>query len=101
MSTQKTDFICIQEAAVGGQVFGVFQQTHDSPGEDRWLIARVPLSWRSARSSRTALPSPDGGGIEKPASLLKPFASKEEALKTFNRWLVLKTAMQAGSSVSA
>ena len=83
---EKIDFVCIQESSFGGQRFGVFLEIHSISGDDRWIIARVPASWRTARSTRTAVPSPDGNEVEKPASLLTPFANKEEALKTFERW---------------
>ena len=70
------EFVCIREHAG----FGVFCDLQSGQG----LIAKVPLSWGSARSSRLVAPCPDGG-IEKPASLLKPFDSADEALKIFQR----------------
>jgi hypothetical protein len=86
MDNQKITVICIQEARFGNLVFGVFHEKHDSSNNDRWIIARVPLSWGPARSTRTVIPSPDGREVERPASVLRPFTSQEEALRAFERW---------------
>jgi hypothetical protein len=79
-------FVCIQENSSEGQRFGVFHEIHAVASDDRWIVAKIPASWKTARSTQLAVPPPDGNRVEKPASLLRPFNSKDEALKTFERW---------------
>jgi hypothetical protein len=85
---EKIDFVCIQESNFGGQRFGVFREIHPISGNVRWIIAKVPASWKDARSTRMAPPPPDGNGVEKPASLLAPFITEDQALKLFERWSI-------------
>jgi hypothetical protein len=72
-----TEFVCIQERSG----FAVFHDLLTGQG----VVAKIPSSWGPARSTRTAAPPPDGGRVERPASLLPPFNSADEALKAFQR----------------
>jgi hypothetical protein len=54
--TKQIAFLCIRERVFGSQRFGVFQEIHPLPEEDRWIVARVPGSWGDARSTQKVLP---------------------------------------------
>ena len=77
------EFTCILETPADSRPrIGVFLERH-ADGSEYWSVAPVPRSWKGARASRLVAPSPDGNPPEKPASLVRPFDSKNEALEVF------------------
>jgi hypothetical protein len=70
--------LCERERRVG--VFKV-----NVPAEGfHWVIARIPSTWDSARSTRTA-PCCADGTVETPLSILAPFTSETAALVIFHK----------------
>ena len=80
--TAVSDFECLAEIHGSHPQIGLFRERQPD-GTVLGVVAPIPASWGVARSTRSAVPPPDGGPIERPSSLLPRFSSVDEALQIF------------------